>query len=200
MPTTVQVKVNTIGSTTRGNSNMVEMTGYDHTNNRGFKKLFFEEKKSGGRTRNAEVADTLSKDDWVEVTMDDTSYKNVQSIKKIAEPAGGESTPSQSSYKKPAGGGGKKKGEFRTVPMLNREVALKSAVSLMGPVKLTKTIIDSLEKLAYRLEAFLVKGDFDAELDTDPVVEEKPVAQTDNTPAAGNDPAPAPVDDDDIPF
>jgi hypothetical protein len=95
MPTKLQVKVNTVTHTEQNGYNYVQVTGLDHTNNKGFKKRFFATKKDGSATKNAETADSLSKDDWVEFTLDDTSYKNVQSLKKIGAPADAGSVPSQ---------------------------------------------------------------------------------------------------------
>jgi hypothetical protein len=89
--------------------------------------------------------------------------------------------------------------------MLNREKALDSAVHLMMSEKVTVKSVDQLEKLAYRMEAFLTKGMFDAEVEQDmPVAPEEPVAQTGNTPVDSNTDVPVgdgsgPVDDD-IPF
>ena len=91
MPTQVQVKVNTINHTTQtskaGNElNYVEITGFDSTNNKGFKKRFFSTKKDGTATKNAETADTLKQDDWIELTLDDTSYANVRLPRAIQRP------------------------------------------------------------------------------------------------------------------
>lgn len=140
MPSNVQVKVNTVQPITRGNFNLIEVTGYDHTNNKGFKKSFFEEKKGGGRTKAAEVADTLTKDDWVEFVLDDTSYANVQTLKKIAEPAGGGGAPSQGGGggRSSGGGGGDKmsKAEWaekdrKREASIARNSSLKAAVEFM---------------------------------------------------------------------
>ena len=217
MPTSAQVKVNTVGSTVRGNSNMVELTGYDATNRRGFKKLFFETKKDGGLTKNAETAQSLKQDDWVEITMDDSSYKNVQSIRIIQEPAG-QDVPAQGQGSSPApassGGGGAKsdrmtKAEWaakdrKKEVSVARSVAIKAAVVMAGicDKTATKPAVDAMEKLAYRIEAYLMKGAFDAALDVEVV---EAVAQVDNTPVASNDSPPidndtAPTQDDDIPF
>jgi hypothetical protein len=223
MPTIVQVKVNTPGTTTRGNSNMIQLTGFDYTNNRGFKKLFFEEKQQGGRTANAEVSDTLSKDDWVEITMDDTQYNNVTNIRKISEPAGAV-VPDSTQGKPSGGGGGNPSGgspagrgtsdkmskadwaekDRKKETSVARSVAIKSAAVLFSGKGATKAIVDSLEKLAYRLEAYLMKGDFDADLAAEPEPIAAPPANT-STPidsggspeGAGGSPGP---EDDDIPF
>ena len=214
MPTTIQVKVNTIQPTTRGQYNMIEIVGLDFTNNKGFKKAFFENKKAGGRTAIAEISDTLKQDDWVEIVQDDTSYHNIQTMKKIGQPAGGSATASQAEggsgnssgvdgRASGGGGGGKKSGNYRSVGALNREVALNCATKIIAKVVesgFSKTIVDSLERLAYRMEAFLVKGSFDAEVDA----VKEPEAPTD-TPV--QDPQPGPAEnndqtqaDDDIPF
>jgi hypothetical protein len=219
MPTIVQVKVNTPGTTTRGNSNMIQLTGFDYTNNRGFKKLFFEEKQQGGRTANAEVSDTLAKDDWVEITMDDTQYNNVTNIRKISEPAGAV-VPDSTQGKASSGGGGRDNQTFKPADDKNkmskadwaakdrkkevsvsRSVALKSSAVLFSGKGATKAIVDSLEKLTLRMEAYLMKGAFDAELDAEPI--ELPTVDTptppDNSGAEGAGGTPGP-EDDDIPF
>jgi hypothetical protein len=216
MPTTAQVKVNTVGSTTRGNLNMVELTGYDHTNRRGFKKLFFETKKDGGLTKNAETAQSLKQDDWVEITMDDSSYKNVQSIKKIAQPADGD-VPSQ-------GGGGTSPGtsqrnhssdkmskadwaakDAKKEMGVARSVALKAAVQAVSAdgKGFTKVKLEQIKKMIDGFTSFLLTGDFEGKL-PEPVVNEQPA-----TKQPGDDREPPPVDapeipegpqDDDIPF
>ena len=215
MPTNVTVKVNTIQPITRGAFNLIEITGYDHTNNKGFKKSFFEEKKGGGRTKAAELADTLVKDDWVEFVLDDTSYANVQTLKKTAEPAGGDSVPSQG-----GGGGGQRPGVFgagapsdkmskaewaekdrkKDVAMA-RSVAVKAAVAMTYSTgKMTAGIVKALEKLTLRIEAYLLKGDFDACLADDPKEpgddreEDTPKPSTSGEDQTGQGP------DDDIPF
>ena len=213
MPTTIQVKVNTIQPTTRGEYNMIEITGLDFTNNKGFKKAFFENKKNGGRTVIAEISDTLKQDDWVEIVQDDSSYHNIQTMKKIGEPAGGSASPSQSEGRStggggggaPSTGGGKKSGNYRSVGALNREVALNCATKIMTKVVengFSKATIDSLEKLAYRMEAFLVKGDFDAEVEAVP--ESAPPAMDPPPPPATQPDLPEDNNqtqaDDDIPF
>jgi len=211
MPVTVQVKVNTQGSTTRGNSNMVELTGYDHTNNKGFKKLFFEEKKSGGMTQAAQVAKTLVQDDWCEVTMDDSSYHNVTMIKKIAAPAGAPAESqgagsseraNQRSFRGGGGGGGgsdrMSKEEWAAKDLkkdvsVARSVALKAAVEMAG-TGINKTNVSAIQKLAPIFELYLLHGDF-SYVAPEPVAKPEPVAQPDNTPDTDNEP-----EDDDIPF
>ena len=207
MPVTVQVKVNTQGSTTRGNSNMVELTGYDHTNNKGFKKLFFEEKKSGGMTQAAQVAKTLVQDDWCEVTMDDSSYHNVTMIKKIAAPAGapaesqGAGSSERANQRSSGGGGGSdrmSKEEWAAKDLkkdisVARSVALKAAVEMAG-TGINKTNVSAIQKLAPIFELYLLHGDFNY-VEPEPVAQPEPVEyQPENTTAT-----PGP-EDDDIPF
>jgi hypothetical protein len=206
MPNTVQVRINTINPVVRGQYNMIEVTGYDETNRKGFKKAFFAEKKDGGITANAANVKPLGQDDWAEFVLDDTSYNNVQTVKACNAPANA-SAPAQTGGGggggAPRSGGGAKTG--RSVAMLNREKALDSAVHLMMSEKITTKSVDQLEKLAYRMEAFLTKGMFDAEVEPEmPVAPEEPVAQTGNTPVDSNTDVPVgdgsgPVDDD-IPF
>jgi len=221
MPTSAQVKVNTVRSTVRGDSNMLELTGYDNTNRRGFKKLFFETKKDGGLTKNAETANTLKQDDWVEVTMDDSSYKNVQSIKRIGEPTGAEAPPAVENRSGGGGGGGAAKTDKMSKADwaakdrkkeigVARSVALKAAVGVCGTSASapTKKIVNAIEKLAFRFEAYLIKGDFNADLDADEPehtspegpstvhpMDEQPNTPVDVTVAEEG----APIDDD-IPF
>jgi hypothetical protein len=206
---------------------MIEMTGYDATNRRGFKKVFFETTKDGKRTRNAEVSDGLHQDDWVEVTMDDTSYKNVQSIKVIAEPAG-QDAPAQGGggggggQRSSGGGGGggsdkMSKAEWaakqaKEAQNIARSVALKAAVEFANTSTAPSAkAVSAMEKLSYRMEAFLVKGSFDAEVDAVPeperVVDDHPSTQQATQPAGQGDGTPinedsqgAPPIDDDIPF
>jgi hypothetical protein len=174
---------------------MIEITGFDHTNNRGFKKLVFETTRDGKRTANANFADGIQKDDWVEVTMDDTQYKNIINMKKIGAPEGS-NVPDSTQGQRSSGGGG---GGAKKSNMSKEEWALKDAkkelsmarhkaieaLAIMSTGKgITKASMDSLEKAANRLTAYILSGDFDAEVVV-PVLE-KPVAQTDNTPDAGN--------------
>lgn len=164
MPTQVQVKVNTINHTTQtskaGNElNYVEITGFDSTNNKGFKKRFFSTKKDGTATKNAETADALKQDDWIEITLDDTSYANVQTLKKINEPAG-MTAPSQSSAasgnpKTTAGKGGARKytPDPEKAKAIARSVALKAAVEFSNP---TETGVDDVLQVAAEFEKYLL--------------------------------------------
>jgi len=214
MPSIVNVKVSNVGTIVRGDKNMVEINGYDLTNNKGFKKAFFETKRDGGRTKNAEISDGLSQGDFMEVTMDDTSWANVQFIKKIAEPAGGASAPDMGKAPagsgNPTGGGSDKmsKAEWAAKDAkketgVARSVALKAAshIAASSGKGATKAIVDSMEKLAYRMEAYLLKGDFNAELDA--CCEVSTPAETaptsEGNQAEGSQTSP-PADDDDIPF
>jgi hypothetical protein len=210
MPNTVQVRINTINPVVRGQYNMIEVTGYDETNRKGFKKAFFAEKKDGGITANAANVKPLGQDDWAEFVLDDTSYNNVQTVKAISAPANAQA-PAQTGGGSggggaPRSGGGAKTG--RSVSMLNREKALDSAVHLMMSEKITKKSVDQLEKLAYRMEAFLTLGEFNAEVAPELVDPEVPVAQPGNTTVDSNTDVPVGVDeggdggptDDDIPF
>jgi hypothetical protein len=226
MPTIAQVKVNTVGTTVRGNSNMIELTGYDHTNRRGFKKAFFETKKDGGRTRNAEVSDNLKQDDWVEITMDDSSYKNVQSIKVIAQPPGGD-VPSQGGGESPTqgGGGGSSRGsssgssnasdkmskaewaakDAKKELGVARSVALKAAISAVSSdgKGFTKTKMVQITKMIDSFTSYLLTGDFEGKLPEVPAPPAPPVTREpgdeQETPPVNEDGSGAPIDDD-IPF
>jgi hypothetical protein len=156
----VKVKVSEVSHTTIQSSqgkdlNYVVLKGYDDTNSKGFSKRFFATKQDGMPTKNAEVADTLQANDWVEVTMDNTSYKNVTGIERISEPSGG-SAPDQTTYKS-AGNTGTK-GSSRDAGMLNRASALDLAIKAIatsdnGPIG-TKTII----QIADRFEDYITNG------------------------------------------
>jgi hypothetical protein len=193
---------------------MMEMTGYDHTNNRGFKKLFFETKKDGGLTKNAELAQTLQKDDWVEVTMDDSSYKNVQTIRKIAEPAGGAAAAASGPAPSSGGGGGNdrmSKAEWalkdaKKELSMARHKAIEASAIIAGGKGISKAVVDSIEKLAPRLTAYILTGDFAGEV-VEPTLPKKETPadkepgdeQGTDTGAAAGAPGPSP-EDDDIPF
>jgi hypothetical protein len=202
MPSIVNVKVSNVGTIVRGDKNMVEINGYDLTNNKGFKKAFFETKRDGGRTKNAEISDGLSQGDFIEVTMDDTSWANVQFIKKIAEPAGGASAPDMGS--KPSGGGGSdkmSKAEWAAKDKakelsMARHKALQTSAAFCAIHDKTATgaAVKAMEKLAFRMEAYLLKGDFDAELDAS---EPTPAPAEEPQPKQDADPS---TPDDDIPF
>jgi hypothetical protein len=197
---------------------MIEITGYDHTNNRGFKKLVFAEKQGGGATVLSQICDTIQKDDWLEITMEDGQYKNITHLKKIQEPAGGNSAPDSTQGQTKSGGGG---GGGTKSNMSKEEWALKDAKKELSMARhkaieasaiiatgkgIGKAVVDSIEKLADRITAYILTGDFNAEV-VIPKLKEA-VAPTDNTPAednkepgdeqgAGGKPGP---EDDDIPF
>lgn len=199
MPQTITVKVNTIEDTVLGDYNYKELKGYDSTNNKNITKRFFAEKKNGGPTQAAMVADTCAQGDWVDLILDDSSYHNVQSMKKVGEPAGGAgpSADTGASAGAPASSVSKKTG--RTVGMLNREKALESAVAMVSSDKpATGAVVKSMEKLAFRMEAFLVKGDFNADLQEVPVPEQPKTASSD--PSSDQPGPPITPEDDDIPF
>jgi hypothetical protein len=85
--------------------------------------------------------------------------------------------------------------------MLNRKEALEAAVKIVAGKSLDKKVISQLEKLSYRFEAFITKGEFDAEVAPDvPVAPEAPVAQVDNTQVNDAPPVGDAPQDDDIPF
>jgi hypothetical protein len=214
MPSIVNVKVSNVGTIVRGDKNMVEINGYDLTNNKGFKKAFFETKRDGGRTKNAEISDGLTPGDFIEVTMDDTSWKNVQFIKKIAEPAGGASAPDMGKAPSSGGGGGggsdrmskaewAAKDKAKELSMArHKAVQTAAAFCAIHDKTATAAAVTAMEKLAYRIEAYLLKGDFDADLDA-PEPEVSTVAETpastEGNQAEGSATSP-PAADDDIPF
>ena len=206
MPIKVNVKVNSVGTMVRGEKNMIVLKGYDHTNNKGFDKSFFEEKKSGGLTQAAQAAETLQENDWVEVTMDDSSWKNVTMIKKISAPAGGDVNPNQNN---PAGqtqaATSRAKSEkmskeewaakqLKEATYVARAQALTAAVAVHGE-GLTKKNVHGIEKLTKEFCNYLLNGDFHYVKPEPVVAKPEPVAQMDNTP----EPSPTP-EDDDIPF
>jgi hypothetical protein len=205
MPTKVKVRVSSVDHTTVTSAkgfelNYVVLKGFDEGANKGFKKQFFATKKDGTPTVNAQTADQLAPNDWVELTLDDTSYQNVQTLRKINAPDGA-TAPDQVSYQEKTSsrstGGGKSPKAFRTVPQLNREVALDHAIKMVI-AKLTTQ--KNLITMAVKLEDYLVNG----------VGVPDPKIQSETMPPPGNEtpsdapdpdshPGPA-VDDDDIPF
>ena len=199
---TAKVKVNEVSHTTITSAKGVDLNycvlkGYDDTNSKGFSKRFFATKKDGDPTRNAEIADTLQPNDWVEVTMDDTTYKNVQTIKKISEPAGG-SAPDQSNFNSaPAEtkSSSSPKGGARSGDQLNRATALElaiEAIRLGESFPSTKTVLDVAEKF----EHYIVNGFGNPTMTYDqsgPAGQDIPV----NEPNPDLEDA---VGDDDIPF
>jgi len=165
MPTTVKVKVNTVNHTKAvsqaGNDlNYVELTGFCPDTNKGFKKRFFATQRNGTATPEAELADTLQKNDWVEVTMDDSSYKNVEGLKKIAEPAG-MTAPDQEQKPNTFEGLGTTRQPpkaSRTTGQINREKALDAALkylAIRGVMEGHDNAKMTLE-LAKKFEAYLV--------------------------------------------
>lgn len=198
MPQTVQVKVNTVNHTTQtsnaGNElNYVEITGFDATNSKGFKKRFFATKKDGTATMNAEKADSLNQDDWIEITLDDTSYHNVQTLKKIQEPAG-MTSPSQSSAA--AGNPKTTKRTYKPDPekakSIARSVALKAAVDFACNSSDTTTV-DDVIVVADRFELYLAGQTVDGEI-REPLKGGGSMTNATTT-AENNQPQ-----DDDIPF
>lgn len=212
MPSQVNVKVSNVGSIVRGDKNMVEINGYDLTNNKGFKKAFFETKRDGGRTKNAEISDGLQPGDFIEVTLDDTSWKNVQFIKKIAEPAGGAAAPSSApaGSGNPTGGGSSERmskeewaeKDRKKEASMARHKAVQTAAAFCAVEDKASTagMVAAMEKLTFRIEAYLLTGDFDADLKA--VVEPKTPtapASNDDGQSEGGQTSP-PAADDDIPF
>ena len=166
MSSKVNVRVTSVDHTTVQSSagkdlNYVVIKGFDETNNRGFKKQFFATKQDGSPTVNATKADSLNKGDWVEITMDDSKWQNVETLRVINEPSGA-SAPSTGSASSQSGGnsrGGGGSKQFRTVPQLNREQALKFSIAALGVnPKATKAHVDKLLKLAVKFEDYLVNG------------------------------------------
>jgi len=206
----LQIRINTINANAKqGSYDAVEITGFDLQNNRGFKKKFFATKKDGSATKNAETAYTLNKEDWCEITLDDTSYKNVQTIKKIAAPAGADSAPPAQSGG--SGGGGKKsysggssdkmsKAEWaekdrKKEAAIARNSALKAAVEFMKVVGKTakKNNVEITLDVARKFEDFLLVDN------KQPGDEQAVETETGSEGGPGRDNTP-PVEDDDIPF
>jgi len=214
MPSTIQVKVNSITPSTRGNKNGSEIAGYDVTNNKNYKTFVFELKQDGSPTVAGQVVDSMNPGDWFEAVVDDTKWKNIQSLKKIGEPAGaqvpsggGAKSGGTGGSRKSSGGGGKSndmtKEEWAAKDAakelsIHRQSALKAAVNACAADggTVTKAKVQQIEKMALRMVAFLSTGDFDGKV-PEPVVAPEP------TPPM---PEPTPRDinpdmaDDDIPF
>lgn len=199
MPTKVNVRVNTIQHTSQvsaaGNTlNYVEITGFNETESKGFKKRFFSTKKDGTATKNAETADTLNKDDWIEIVLDDTSYHNVQTLRKIAAPANA-TAPSQAGQPVGVGtvaGNKMSKADWALKDKaknesIARSVALKAAVDFMAGAG--ETDADVVIDKAVEFEAYLLNGRRQPG-------DENTVTET----AANGNTVTTPVEDDDIPF
>lgn len=200
----VKVKVRTISPEVSGNYNYVQITGYDMTNDRGFKKRVFAETRDGSPTAMAKKLNSLTSGDIVEITLDDSKYKNITDVK-LLEKGASQSSGGNKGYSK---GGGSKKGEFRTVAQLNREPALDMAIKVvMADGKaITAKKKEQIEGLAVRFENYLVAGSFDKK--PEPVTdnkaesprapEEEPTTQ--NEPDPNDAPEPGFDPDSDIPF
>lgn len=198
---TVKVKVSEVSHTTiqssAGNDlNYVVLKGYDDTNSKGFSKRFFATKKDGSPTQNAQIADGLGPNDWVEVTMDNTSYRNVTSIKKITPPAGS-SAPDQTDYKSNTSApssGGSKGGSGRSGDQLNRATALELAVACLASSDNNTPTVNTVIEIAERFETYIVHGT------GKPSMTYTPSNNTPEDAQAEQDPNLEDVGDDDIPF
>ena len=217
MPTTVQVRVNQVQHTTQTSKagkelNYVEITGFDAAAGKGFKKRFFATKKDGTATKNAEIADALSNNDWVELVLDDSSFHNVQTVKKIAEPAG-MTAPDQSTGSASTGpekevnkeawaknAPAKTTKAFRSTGQLNREKALDSAIKFNNGMSQD---VDAVINIAERFESYLigqpVDGEARAQKTATVISAEAGQAKLDAEAAARGGYANQPQDDD-IPF
>lgn len=205
MPSTIKVKIKSIEPSTRGKFNGLEVSGYDATNNKGYKQFTFETTQKGDLTKVAEALQGVGAGDWIEIDQDDTKYKNITSVKKCAEPEGG--APAGGSGNSGGGGGNDRmsKAEWaekdrKKEVSISRQSALKHAVAAVaGDGKaFTKASATSLEKLALRFEAFLMTGDFDGTIEA-PVVKEDPRPK-DDVKNPDDDSGPTTPQDDDIPF
>jgi hypothetical protein len=197
MPTNVKVKVSDVSPTTIQSAagkdlNYIVLKGYDDTNSKGFSKRFFATKQDGTATKNAEVAETLAPNDWVEVEIDDSSYKNVTRIRKISEPAGG-SAPDQTNYKSNAGsaGGSSSKGSSRDAGMLNRATALEAAVKVAVASPNGVPSVNTLIDIAVKFESYIMYGIGEPIMTMDTPASD---------PEASVNPDLEDVGDDDIPF
>lgn len=203
MPTKVNVKINTVQHTTfvsnAGNTlNYVEATGFNATDNKGFKKRCFATKKDGTATKNAETLDALNQDDWAEFTLDDTSYQNIQTVRKIQEPAG-MSIPSQKPTHTAGKGGARTyKADPKKTQSIARSVALKAAVEygIGRGLKKGDDNVASILDVARRFEEYLNPTDIP---EVDGEVRE-PLKNGGSITNPTPNPTPAPVEDDDIPF
>lgn len=185
MPSTIKVKVKSVELSERGNKNGFEIVGFDATNKKGYKTFIFETTQSGDATKAGLVARDLQSGDWIECVVDDSKWKNIQTMKKTSAGTGGGSSSRGTGIMPSSGGGSKKKGEFRTVPMLNREVALTQAVKFSEGKKVSA---DKLIDLAGKMENYLVNG-LRTPGDEAPVNEPTPPVEE-----------PTVTPDDDIPF
>lgn len=216
MPSNNTVRITTVGEiekTSKAGKNLqyVQITGYCHDTKKGFKKQFFATTQDGKATKMAEQAYGFSKGDWVNITMDDSSFKNVTQILAADQPAdfdesmtqggGGNSGGGGGYQKKSYGGGGKNQmskeewaaKDAKKEASIARSVALKEAVNLMGVVGVKKgdNNVDRALSIAKEFVLFLTNTSETAE-PASPPANNRPA---DQTPAG--DPGPG---DDDIPF
>jgi hypothetical protein len=199
--------------------NYVEITGYDATNSKGFKKRFFATKQDGTATVNAEIADGLNKDDWAEIVVDDTEWQNVQFLKKIAQPEG-LTAPDQGggggggSAQLGGGGGGgtsdKMSKEDWAAKQRKEQISIARSVALKASVtacaadskSVTKAKMEQIEKMADLFYNFLMGGDFNKK-PADNIIHNVPdkIKPPADVPGDVDGEERPPVhDDDDIPF
>ena len=215
MPSKLHVKVKSVETTTRGQFNGFEIIGYDATNEKAYKNFVFEKTQKGELTKVAEVVQTLGNGDWIELTVDDSKYKNITFCQRSNEPAGFQE-PTNTGSPSNGGGGGRSSGggakpgsmskeewaakDQKKATDVARSVAVKTAATLFVGEKLVKKTVETLEKLALRMEAFLLTGDFDGDVSTVAAIADTPKAEEadDSTPPAPE--AGDPGQDDDIPF
>ena len=204
MPSQVKVRVSEVTPTTITSAqgkdlNYLVLKGYNETDSKGFSKRFFATKQDGTATKNAEIADSLQPNDWVEVTLDDSSYHNVQTIRKIAAPANTQA-PDQTSYKQNTNagsvGGSKSGGGSRDAGMLNRATALEAAVKLVTSSDNGVSGVNQVIDIATKLETYITYGSGTPSMTMEsagqqPADEQEPVT---------SDPDLEDIGDDDIPF
>jgi hypothetical protein len=227
MPTSMIVKVSGVEhkeevSNNTGNTlHYCYVKGYDHTAGKGCNKRFFSTKKNGDATKNAETADSLNPGDWIEMVLDDSSYQNVQTIKRSTQPADyteGDAPQSSPSANPPAGGRASKpatanrggggggsdkmsKAEWaakdaKHEASINRSVALKASVDFLQGMDSVN--VPEVLKLAVKFEAYLAgpKDKLTLVKASNGNTIQNPTPLT----GSGSDAGDPGVQDDDIPF
>jgi hypothetical protein len=183
----------------RGNSNGMLLKGRKTYDNSAYEKYYFDKTRDGDPTPLHKIAMTLKAGDTVELTYDDTKYKNLKGIEVVG--AGGGSGGQTSGGSKSSGSGrsgGGAKSNYRDPDHTDRSSAMYLAWEIVSKMegitgekkiatKAQASISAQFEDLSKKLERFLHTGDFNCP------------APAANEP--GNDGQPASqVDDDDIPF
>jgi hypothetical protein len=201
----IEVSIKSVIEDTRGKYEGATITGYNKTDDKGFKQFVF---SSGQGKELYDCAMDLNGGDVAEITMEKKgSYENITKIVKIGSGGGQQSRGG-------GGGGGSDKAPSNKMSKaewaakdlakersITRQSALKAAVVACSADGggVTKKKIEQIEKITKRFAAYLLMGDFDA-IQSVPAIPEPPTTDSETpAPPADQDTPPGPQDDD-IPF